>query len=149
MRKHTLVGFLIVVTAALAAPAAAQRPVFGSWRVTGSKCPSSCAISSAEARSWRGRVASYGDTLARFAEHSCARPRYTVAYWPVSGTYGGARLADLGIAADSAMVVEVSCPSQRTGDDPRWQVPGGFLIVRDARHLLMVWENVFFELTRV
>ena len=88
MRKHTLVGFLIAATAALAAPAAAQRSVFGNWRVTGSKCPSSCAIGSAEASSWRGRVASYGDTLARF-------------------------------------------------------------VVKDARHLLMVWENVFFELTRM
>jgi hypothetical protein len=34
------------------------------------------------------------------------------------------------------------------GSDPRWQVPGAFLIVKDRDHLLTVWEGVFFELTR-
>ncbi len=70
-------------------------------------------MSRAEAESWRGRIATYGDTLARFAEHACQRPRYVVGFWPASGAYGGARLRDLGIPGDSAMVVEV----QRRAED--------------------------------
>jgi hypothetical protein len=106
-------------------------------------------MSRAEAGRWWGRIATYGDSLARFAEHRCARPRYMVGYWPASGVYGGARLRDLGIAGDSAMVVDVECPAQpQVGPDPRWEVPGAFLIVRDAGHLLMLWEGVYFELTR-
>jgi hypothetical protein len=47
------------------------------------------------------------------------------------------------------MVIDVECPSQRQpGPDPRWQVPGAFLVVKDRDHLLTVWEGVFFELTR-
>jgi hypothetical protein len=54
-----------------------------------------------------------------------------------------------GITADSALVIDLDCPTQpRIGSDPRWQVPGSFLIVKDRDHLLAVWEGVFFELTR-
>jgi hypothetical protein len=106
-------------------------------------------MSRTEAETWRGRVATYVDTVARFAEHSCRRPRYMVAYWPASGVYGGVHLRDLGIADDSAMVVEVQCPSQpQAGADSRWRAPGGFLLVKDPDHLLMVWEGIYFELTR-
>ncbi|HSD30308.1 MAG TPA: hypothetical protein VLB49_00215 [Gemmatimonadales bacterium] len=140
---------LPIVGGCIANPAAGQQAVFGEWRVTGSMCPTECAISQREAESWRGRIATYDDTLARFDAHRCARPRYTVGYWPASGVYGGARLQDLGISGDSAMVVDVQCPTRpQEGPDPRWQEPGGFLIVKDRNHLLMVWEGVFFELTR-
>ena len=130
-------------------PARPERVVFGDWRVTGSFCPSQCAISRADAESWRGRTATYAQSAVRFAENSCKSPRYGVSYWPASGVYGGARLVDMGIAADSAMVIEVRCADRpQTGTDPRWQVAGAFLIVKDRDHLLTVWENVFFELTR-
>ena len=146
MRTGFLIG-LLAVTAACSPPA--QDAVFGQWRVTGTIYIGESAMSRAEAESWRGRVASYGKTHAQFAEHACDRPRYGVGYWPASGLYGGARLRDLGIADDSAMVVEVRCPTQpQTGSDPRWQVPGAFLIVKDRDHLLMVWQGLYFELTR-
>jgi hypothetical protein len=126
-----------------------ERIAFGMWRVTGSMCPGECAIHRAEADTWRGRTASYEDSVARFADKSCERPRYNVSYWPATGLYGGARLTDLGVTADSALVIEVRCPSQPpTGPDPRWPVPGSFLLVKDRDHLLMVWEGVFFELMR-
>jgi hypothetical protein len=106
-------------------------------------------MSLTEPAGWRNRVATYDDTLARFAEHACRQPRYTIGFWPASGVYGGARLRDLGIAGDSAMVVDVQCPAQAQGrPDPRWQAPGGFLIVKDPDHLLVVWEGRYFELTR-
>lgn len=140
---------LVAISAACVSTAVAQPAVFGRWRVTRSLCPSECALSRTEAASWRGRSATYSATLARFAAHSCRRPHYTVGYWPASGRYGGARLSDLGIAADSAMVVEVQCPAQpQSGGESRWQAPGGFLIVKDPDHVLLVWEGTYFELTR-
>jgi len=140
-----------ITAACITRPAPAQHAVFGQWRVTGSMCgPGGCALSRAEAASWRGRVAAYSDTLAQFADHSCSRPRYTVGYWPANGVYGGASFADLGLSGDSAMVVDISCPGQPptglSGD--RWEAPGGFLVVKDANHLLAIWEGVFYELTR-
>ena len=126
-----------------------EQAAFGSWRVTGSMCPAECAISRAEADAWRGRIATYENSLVRFAENSCKGPRYNVGYWPATGLYGGARLTDWGITADSALVIDLECPTQpRTGADARWQVPGAFLLVKDRDHLLAVWEGVFFELTR-
>jgi hypothetical protein len=72
-----------------------------------------------------------------------------VGHWPANGRYGGASLADIGVTGDSVLVIEVQCPAQRrAGSDPRWQVAGAFLIVKDRDHLLTVWEGVFFELTR-
>ena len=112
-------------------------------------CPTECAISPAEADAWRGRTATYENSLVRFAENSCRDPRYNAGYWPATGIYGGAHLTDLGITADSALVIDLECPTQpRTGSDPRWQVPGAFLLVKDRDHLLAIWEGVFFELTR-
>jgi hypothetical protein len=48
------------------------------------------------------------------------------------------------------MVVDISCPGQPPAGSltNRWDVAGGFLIVKDADHLLAIWEGVFFELTR-
>ena len=106
-------------------------------------------MSPGEASAWRGRTATYEGSKARFADKSCRSPRYSVGYWPADGRYGGASFADIGLTGNSAMVIEVRCPSQpQTGSDPRWQAPGAFLIVKDRDHLLMVWEGVFFELTR-
>src|SRR6266536_1193968 len=128
---------------------ASERAVFGRWRVTASICPTQCAISRAQAAAWRGRFALYSDSLVRIGAASCRSPRYNVGYWPATGIYGGARLKDFGIHADSALVVEVRCPSQpHSGSDPRWPVWGGFLIVKNSEHVLVVWEAVFFELTR-
>ena len=143
--------WLAAVAAACASePGDPGGAVFGAWRVTGSACPARCAISPGEAASWRGRAAGYSESVAHFADNTCDRPRYEVAYWPAGdAVYGGARLGDLGIRGDSAMVVEVRCPPlERAGSDPRWDVPGGFLIVKDHEHMLMVWEGVYFELTR-
>ena len=126
-----------------------EQAVFGTWRVTGSICPTDCAMTRAEADAWRGRTATYQRSLARFADHSCASPHYHAAYWPADGRYGGARLWQFGVTGDSALVIEVQCRAQRqAGSDPRWQVPGAFLIARDRDHMLMVWEGVYFELTR-
>jgi len=151
MPTRGVLTVLAITATCITRPAHAQHAVFGQWRVTGSMCaPGGCALSRAEVASWRGRVAIYSDTLARFAEHSCSRPRYTAGYWPANGSYGGATFADLGLRGDSAMVVDISCPGQPpTGLlKDRWEVPGGFLIVKDADHLLTIWEGVFFELTR-
>lgn len=150
MLKNVLAGLAIIATC-IARPVSAQLAVFGQWRVTGSLCaPGGCALSRAEVASWHGQLATYSDTLARFAEHSCSRPRYSVAYWPANGLYGGATFAALGLVGDSAMVVEISCvdPLPLGSGNEGWQVAGGFLIVKDASHLLAVWEGVFFELTR-
>lgn len=152
MPTRSVLAVLAITTACITRPAHAQRAVFGQWRVTESLCaPGGCALSRAQAASWRGRIATYSDTLARFAGHSCSRPRYTVGYWPANGLYGGASFADLGLSGDSAMVVDIYCPGQPPtgllGD--RWEVPGGFLIVKDADHLLAIWEGVLFELTRL
>lgn len=149
----TLVSF---VALALMIPAARARQgtgpeqaIFGTWRVTGWKCPTDCALSPGEADAWRGRTATYQRSWARFADHACPMPRYHPDHWPAGGRYGGASLQQLGVTGDSALVIEVRCRSQRrAGSDPRWQVPGGFLIVKDRDHLLVVWEGVFFELTR-
>jgi hypothetical protein len=106
-------------------------------------------MSPSEADTWRGRTAIYEASLARFADDSCDRPRYAVSYWSANGLYGGARLMDLGIIADSVMTIAVGCPTQpTTGSDPRWRAPGAFLIVKDRDHLLTVFDGVFFELTR-
>jgi hypothetical protein len=151
MPTRSVLTVLAITAACITRPAHAQHPVFGQWRVTRSICaPGGCALSHAEAASWRGRIATYSDTLARFAEHSCLRPRYAVTYWPANGLYGGASFADLGLRGDSAMIVVISCPGQPpTGLlEDRWEVAGGFLIVRNADHLLAIWEGVFFELTR-
>jgi hypothetical protein len=140
---------LAITAACVTGRADAQHLVFGQWRVTASSCaPGGCALSRAEAESWRGRAAIYSDTLAQLAEHSCTRPRYTVQYWPAGGMYGGASFATLGLAGDSAMVVDIGCPLQPpTGLRGEWAVPGAFLIVKDRDHLLTIWEGVFFELT--
>jgi hypothetical protein len=149
MHTRNLISALSITIACVTTQAAAQRGVVGHWRVTHSMCPTECAMSRTEADTWRGRIATYSDTLAQFAEHSCHRPRYVVGYWPASGTYGGTRLSDLGIADDSAIVVEVECPAQaKAGPDSRWRAPGGFLIVKDPDHLFMVWEGTYFELAR-
>jgi hypothetical protein len=147
--SSTSLRLVLMVSVAVAGSAAGQRAIFGQWRVTSSWCPAQCAMTRAEAAAWRGHIATYSDTLARFAEHRCERPRYLVGYWPASGVYGGAHLRDLGIAGDSAMVVEVRCPAQAQGEaDPRWQVPGAFLVVKDPAHLWMVWGGVYFQLTQ-
>jgi hypothetical protein len=151
MRTGILMSVMAVTAACVTGPANAQNAVFGQWRVTGSTCaPGGCALSPAETESWLGRIAIYGDTIARFAEHSCAHPAYMVDYWPADGSYGGARFADLGLAGDSAMVVVIRCPGQppTSSLDNAWQVPGAFLIVKDPEHLLTEWEGVFLELTR-
>jgi hypothetical protein len=148
MHTTDLIAMLSVTAACVGKPATGQRAFFGEWRVTRSVCPAECAMTRAETEAWQGRTATYADTLARFAEHRCVGPRYEVGYWPASGTYGGAQLRDLGIPGDSAMVVEVQCPDQpHAGSDPRWQVPGAFLVVKDSTHLLMIWSGVYFELT--
>jgi hypothetical protein len=48
------------------------------------------------------------------------------------------------------MVVDISCPGQPPAGllKDRWEVAGGLLIVKNAHHLLAIWEGVFFELTR-
>lgn len=149
MRASALILALAIPGACVAQSAAPERAVFGRWQVTASACPTDCAMSRTAAESWRGRAALYEDSIARFGEHSCKRPRYIADYWPGEGVYGGARLKDLGIRDDSALVIDIECPSEsRPGADPRWTAPGSFLIVRDRDHLLMVWEGVFFELSR-
>lgn len=149
MRKSNLILVLIITAACVMQRTVQKRAAFGNWRVTGSVCPTDCAIGRAEADAWRGRTATYGDSWARFANNSCNDPRYGVGHWPATGLYGGARLADIGVAADSVLVIEVRCPARpQMGTDPRWQVPGSFLVVKDHDHLLAVWEGVFFELTR-
>jgi hypothetical protein len=149
MHARALISILAITGAGVTAPVVAQQAVFGQWRVTGAMCPTECAMSRTEVEGWRGRVAGYSDTLARFGEHACRRPRYAVGFWPASGKYGGASLRDLGISGDSVMVVEVQCPAQpQQRSDPRWQAPGAFLIVKDGNHISMVWEGVYFELTR-
>ena len=138
-----------VSAAGLRQGAPPEHAAFGTWRVTGSICPTNCAMSRTEADAWRGRTARYQPSLARFAHHSCWSPRYSAGYWTADGRYGGARLWQFGVTGDSVLVIEVQCRDQRqVGLDPRWQVPGAFLIVKDRDHLLMVWEGVFFELTR-
>lgn len=142
---------LVLMISAASTPQGAEleHAAFGTWRVTGWNCPTDCAMTPAEADAWRGRTATYRHSLARFADHSCKDPRYSTGYWPADGRYGGASLLQLGVTGDSALVIEVQCKSRRrAGSDPRWQAPGAFLIVKDRDHLLMVWEGVFFELTR-
>jgi hypothetical protein len=140
---------LTILAACVTQGASPERAAFGNWRVSSSMCPSECAMSPAEASAWRGRSATYENSVARFAGNSCQHPRYNVDHWPANGRYGGTRLADVGVTGDSALVIEVQCPSQsQTRSDPRWQVPGAFLIVKDHNHLLAIWEGVFFELTR-
>ncbi len=140
---------LIFVVAHFTQPDAPQHVVFGHWHVTKATCPSKCALTRRQSDSWRGRSASYDELAARFGRAKCERPYYRVSYWPASGVYGGARLIDFGIRADSAQVVDIECPSQRhPPSDPRWQVPGGFLIVKDSNHVITIWEGVFFEMTR-
>lgn len=149
MHTKTPILALTFFAACVTQRAKPEQTAFGNWRVTGSRCPTECAMSRPEADAWRGRTATYEDSAVRFADTSCKGPRYSVGYWPATGLYGGARLADLGVTADSVLVIEVRCPAQRrTGSDPRWQVPGSFLLVKDRDHLLAIWEGVFFELTR-
>jgi hypothetical protein len=149
MQTRTPILAVTFLAACVTQRAKPEQAAFGSWRVTGSTCPTECAISRVEADAWRGRTARYEESGVRFAEISCKGPRYNVSYWPATGLYGGARLTDLGITADSVLVIDLQCPTQpRTGSDPRWQVAGSFLIVKNRDHLLAVWEGVFFELTR-
>ena len=150
---RALSSLLLVCVAAVAAPCqrAPESVIFGRWRVAGSRCPTACAIGAAAARRWLGRQVVYGDTLVRAGDGVCHDPRYGVAYWPSNGRYGGARLSDFGIVADSAMVVEIRCPSQtRPGvSDPRWPVWGAFAVVKDSDHLFVIWESRWFALTRL
>lgn len=145
-------GLLLVVFASnvsLAQSGAVERAIHGTWHVTGSKCFSECAMSRTAAGAWTGRTASYDASAARFAENSSKNPRYVAGHWPADGIYGGARLSDLGIRADSVLVIEVQCAAQaRSRADLRWQAPGGFLVAKDHDHLLSVWQGVFLELTR-
>lgn len=148
------IGFLLlclsIPAASLARQVSPERSVFGHWRVSGSSCSAQgCALTRAQADAWRGRPALYSDSLVRIGGTVCRRPRYNVAYWPSTGVYGGSRLEDFGIRGDSALVVQVECPAKpRSEPDPRWQVWGAFLLVKDSDHLLVLWEGVFFELTR-
>lgn len=149
MHPRNVVIVLAICAGCMRHGAEPEQAAFGTWRVTGSICPTDCAINPSEARAWRGRTATYQNSLARFADDSCQSPRYSTGHWPAEGRYGGASLAQLGVSGDSALVIEIQCKTQhRVGSDPRWQVPGAFLIVKDHDHLLTVWEGVFFELTR-
>ena len=38
-------------------------------------------------------------------------------------------------------VTSSKCPAECAAADPRWQAPGAFLIVKDAKHLFMIWEG--------
>lgn len=144
-----LLLLLSVALNVMPAQATPERAVFGRWHVTGVLCPAGCGIGQTAADAWRGRSGQYSDTLARFHDSSCRKPRYATGYWPASGSYGGARLTELGISADSVLVVEVRCPSApHRGSDPRWQAPGAFLVVTSRDRLLLVWQGVFFELSR-
>ena len=126
-----------------------EQAVFGTWRVSGSLCPGECALTQPAADAWRGRTASYLDTIAGFPDNSCTNPRYNIGHWTAEGRYGGVRLIDLGIKEDSALVVEIRCPTKPAiGNDVRWQAPGAFLLLKDHNHLFAIWEGVFFELTR-
>jgi hypothetical protein len=120
-----------------------EQAVFGKWRVTSATCPNVCAMSLTEAEAWRGRTATYSPTLARFGTDSCDSPKYNTGTWGQSVFIGGFRMpaSRFGIMADSTTVVDIWCPE-------RLRVPGGFLLVKDARHLLMVWDGIVFELTR-
>ena len=149
MHTRAFLNTLAITGACVTTPAGAQRDVYGEWGVTGAKCFAECALRTAELAKWHGRSVTYSDTLAGFDDHVCRRPRYVPSYWLASGVYGGARLLDLGIPGDSAVIVEVRCLAEpQGGGDPRWRAPGAFLIVKDSGHLLMVWEGVYFELTR-
>lgn len=123
-----------------------QESVFGQWRVSGSRCPVTCAVSAEDAARWLGTVATYSGTRAQFAGNTCEKPNYVVDYWPASGIYGGVRLVDLGISAGSVMVVDVQCSvSPVSGSDPWSQAPGAFLIVRGPTRLFMVWKGRYFD----
>jgi hypothetical protein len=144
-------GTATVYTMRRIAPSDAQAPgvILGEWRVTGSRCRSECALAPATAQRFHGGVAVFAGSRVRFGEDTCNAARFTTGYWPASGRYGGSRLADFGIVADSAIVVQVRCPeSSARASDPRWMVPGSFLLVRDADHLIAIWEGVWFELAR-
>ena len=150
MRLRTLFLWLTIPAANLAHQVTPQRAVFGDWRVTGSSCPAQgCAFTHAQADAWRGQLAFYSDSVVRIGGTVCRAPRYEVGYWPATGIYGGSRLKDFGIRGDSALIVEVGCPAQ-SGREPdhRWEVWGAFVLVKDSDHLLVLWEGVFFELTR-
>lgn len=152
MRVPALLMLLCVAVAAAPRQSTPERVVFGRWRVTGSRCPTQCAIDATAARSWLGRQVVYGDSVMRAGEVVCHDPRYRVAYWPSNGRYGGARLSDFGIGADSAMVVEVGCPSQMRrgpGDPPWWPVWGAFAVVKDSDHVFVISESRWFALTRL
>ena len=141
---------LCLSATAMSGQSAPERAIFGHWRVSASRCPTECAVGAAEARAWFGRQVVYGDSLVRAGGSSCADPRYGIGYWPANGRYGGARLSDFGIRADSAMVVDVRCPSRtrRGSADPRWPVWGAFVVVKDRDHLFVIWESRWFALTR-
>ncbi len=122
----------------------AQGPIIGSWRVSGSRCPGICAMSNAEAGRWRGKVARYTPSVARFGSDSCTTPTYAS-----SRLTGRAFMNDfltslksIGITADSVDVIEIGCHG-------RWTNPGAFLIIKDRGHILTVWDGVFFEMVRL
>ena len=144
-----LTGAVFLLPAGAANQSAPEQVLFGRWHVTQAKCPARCGMFFKEWNKWWGKSAVYSRASARFADAACKDPVYNVSRWPSSGIYGGARLRDLGIRGSYALVIEVRCPSvPRTSSDPRWQVPGAFLIVKDSAHLFTVWEGVFFEVTR-
>jgi hypothetical protein len=149
MRIRALLLVLSILAAIMTRQVTPERAVFGHWSVTGWSCPvQGCALAPAQASAFRGRRAFYSDSLVRIGGTVCRGPRYNVDYWPATGLYGGSRLKDFGIRADSALVVEVGCaPQVHSKLDPRWQVWGAFVIIKDSEHLLVVWEGVFFELT--
>ena len=145
----TLLGAVFILPARAVQQTEPERAAFGRWHVTQATCPDRCAMTSRQWNAWWGKSAVYTKSTARFGDSACTAPVYNVSRWPASGIYGGARLKDFGIRAASTLVIEIRCPSvPRTSSDPRWQVPGAFLIVKDSSHLLTVWEGVFFELTR-
>jgi hypothetical protein len=117
--------------------------IYGSWRVVSSRCPGVCAMSTAESARWRGKMARYSASVARFEADSCATPSYASRTLTDRDFIGGFRtsLKSIGITADSVEVIEIGCRGT-------WTVPGSFLIIKDRTHMLTVWDGVFFEMVR-
>lgn len=96
-------------------------------------------------KNYLNKKVEYTSTSAQFGEDTLQKPSYEskeMSAEQFEQGYRGATFKQLGIDADSAMVIEV------TKEKEQWLSPGGIIFVKNEEVLISYWDGVFFEMTR-
>lgn len=144
--KRIILIFLFIFLPLIIIGCNPTEPFIGQWVV--SKIAGTgriYAMSEAEMQAYIGKNAEYRRTLAVFDKESCKNPIYQRKNLSEADFVADFRIPfkNLGLKETSVTVFNI----YESPKNP-WANPGSYLIIKNKKTLITVWDGVFFEMKR-